>query len=351
MLKWIEIDLKAISENCRQIRQLLRPAVRLMAVVKADGYGHGATEVGKVAQASGADSLGVLTVDEAAALRQAGIRSPIALLAPPLPDEARSVVELDLIATVDCGALLEALARIAKPPRRQPVVVDLDCGLGRWGIAWRELPRFLRELDRHPRLRLAGLSTHLDYVPGRNAVEAEEKLRSFASLVRRLRAGRPRIQGAAANSSILLDFPDRQFDEVRIGNLIYGINPTGRALSLQNPWRFFARIIALRQVHKGQSIGYGSEYIAPRRMTVAALPVGYADGLTMEPVERLITLGRGYRYWGLIHGFQAPFIGRCGIAHTLIDVTAAPSARIGDPVLVPVRRTAANARIPRIYKR
>ncbi len=85
-------------------------------------------------------------------------------------------------------------------------------------------------------------------------------------------------------------------------------------------------------------------------MRIAALPVGYADGLTMEPVERLIGFGKGYRYWGLLNGREAPFIGRCGISHVLLDVSAIPSAKVGDAVLLPVRRTAANARIPRLYK-
>jgi alanine racemase len=349
MLKWIEIDLGAIRENCRLARSLLSPGVQFRAVVKADGYGHGAIEVARAATREGADSIGVLTVDEAAALRRARIQDPIHLLAPPLPDEADQVAALDLVPTVDSGALLTALNRAVAGPL--PVTVDMDFGLGRWGIPRRDLSRFLKEVARHKKLRVRGISTHLDYVPGQNAVEAEEKLRAFAGCVRKAKAYYPRAVGEVANSSILLDFPQWQMDGVRIGNILYGINPTSRPLALQNPWRFFARIISITGVSKGTALGYGSEYIAPRAMKVAALPAGYADGLTMEPVERLIGFGRGYRYWGLLGGREVPFIGRCGIAHVLIDVTAVPSARVGDAVLLPIRRTAANARIPRIYKK
>ena len=119
----------------------------------------------------------------------------------------------------------------------------------------------------------------------------------------------------------------------------------------QKPDKSNKPYLSVQDVAKGQPLGYGAEYVAPRRLRVAALPAGYADGLTMEPMDRLIGLGGGHRYWGLLKGHEAPFIGRCGITHVLLDVSAVPSARVGDAVLLPVRRTAANPRIPRVYKR
>jgi len=180
-------------------------------------------------------------------------------------------------------------------------------------------------------------------------VEAEDKLRAFHRLAYRVKSEQPSVQRHCANSSILLDFPHWQMDMVRIGNLIYGINPTSRELTLRNPWSLFARIISIKEVGKGKSIGYASEYLAPRRMRVAALPVGYSDGLTMEPAERFIGFGRGFRYWGMLRGRRVPFVGRCGIAHVLVDVSAAKNVRVGDAVELPVRRTSASARLPRVY--
>ncbi|MBI3566230.1 MAG: hypothetical protein HY079_13625, partial [Elusimicrobia bacterium] len=145
-----------------------------------------------------------------------------------------------------------------------------------------------------------------------------------------------------------MDFPHHRFDMACVGNLLYGINPSGRAAPLKNAWRFCARILSLREVRKGQSIGYASEYLAPRRMRVATLPVGYADGLTMEPAERLIGFGAGFEYWGMRRGVRLPFVGRCGIAHVLVDATDAPDVRVGDAVALPVRRTAAR-HLPRVY--
>ncbi|MDD5656310.1 MAG: alanine racemase [Elusimicrobia bacterium] len=349
MLKWIEIDLGAIRSNAAWVRSRLGTGARFMAVVKADGYGHGATAVGRQALAAGADSLGVLTVDEGRTLRRDGIQAPIHLLSPLLPEAARETVRLRLIPTIDAPAQAAALDAAAGS-RGCAVHLDVDSGLGRWGLRTKDVPAFLRTFSRRRRLRLAGFSTHIDYVPGKNAVEAEEKLRAFSRLAQRLKREHPGLVCHAANSSVLMDFPHWRLDMARVGNLIYGINPSARLAPLRNPWAFKARIIALRRVVKGRSIGYASEYVAARSMLVATAAAGYADGLTMEPAERLISFGGGFQYWGLLGRKKAPFIGRCGIAHVLLDVTDAPRCAVGDTVSLPARRTAAGPRLPRVYK-
>jgi len=346
LLKWIEIDPSAIRSNVRWIRSQLRPGVRLMAVVKADAYGHGAGRISEIALAAGADCLGVLTLEEALRLRGEGVRGRIVVLAPPLPGQALLAVRARAEVTVASIDLARALARQGRPVS---IHIDLDYGLGRWGLAPRALEGFLREIARWPRLRTVGLSAHLDYVPGKNAVEAEDKLREFSRIAGTVKALLPGLVCHAANSGVLLDFPHWQMDMVRVGNLLYGINPTSRETALRDPWRLNARVIALREIPKGGSIGYGSEYIAPKRMRVATLPVGYSDGLTMEPAERLIRLGHGLHYWGMLRGRRVPFVGRCGIAHVLVDVSGVRQARVGDVVRLPIRRTAANARIARLY--
>jgi len=347
-LKWIEIDLAAVRANLRWVLSRLEPGVRLMAVVKADAYGHGALRLAREAARSGADALGVLTLAEAAALRAAGIKTPIQLLSPILPEQARETLRLNLIPTIDDLKQASALNLAARS--KLGVHLDVDFGLGRWGVAPKALPDFLQGFRRLPRLTLAGLSTHIDYVPGKNSVEAEDKLRAFHRIARSLRRRFPGLSCHAANSSVLMDFPHWQMNQVRIGNLLYGINPTAsKAAPLKNAFRFLARIIAVKEVPKGRSIGYASQYIAPRRMRVATLPVGYSDGLTMEPAERLISFGSGFQYWGVLRGVKTPFVGRCGIAHVLVDVTDAPQARIGEAVALPVRRTAASSLVPRIY--
>jgi len=348
MLKWVEIDLAAIRANTRWVLSRLGQGARLMAVVKADGYGHGAAAVARAALAEGAACLGVLTVDEARTLRRGGIKAPIQLLCPLLPEAAPEAVRLRLTPTIDDPRQAAALDTAAGA-KGLPVHIDLDFGLGRWGIAARDLPDFLNRLRRRKRLRLAGISTHIDYVPGKNTIEAEDKLRAFWRVAQRLKREHPGLVCHAANSSVLMDFPHWRMDLARIGNLIYGINPSAKPAPLKNPWRFCARIIALRRVVKGHSLGYANEYVAARTMRLATVPVGYADGLTMEPAERLISFGAGFQYWGWLGKAKAPFVGRCGISHVLLDVTAAPRAAKGDVVVLPVRRTAASPHLPRLY--
>ncbi|MBI3552951.1 MAG: alanine racemase [Elusimicrobia bacterium] len=345
-LKWIEIDLSALRLNIKWVLSKLDPGVKLMAVVKANGYGHGAVEVSREALKAGAKSLGVMTTSEAAVLRHAGIKAPIQLLAPLLPENAREAARLKVVATVDS---LEQ-ARALNSAGRLDVHLDLDFGLGRWGIAPKRLPDFLRGLNRLKRLRLAGLSTHIAYAPGKNSVEAEEKLAAFDRIANNLKREHPDLVCHAANSSVLMDFPHWQMDQVRVGNLMYAINKaTTKTAPIRKVWRFQARIIALHDVVPGQSIGYASEYIASRRMRVATLPAGYSDGLTMEPAERLIGFSTGFQYWGLLRGIKTPFVGRCGISHLLVDVTDVAKPRLGEAVTLPVRRTAANSQLPRVY--
>lgn len=347
-LKWIEIDLSAIRHNLRWVKSRLEKGVRLIAVVKANAYGHGAPGVAREAVKAGAEALAVLTTSEAAALRAAGVRAPIHVLSPVLPASAREAAKLGVSAAIDGLDQARALDRAAS--KRFDVHLDVDYGLGRWGIPAKAVPDFLAGLRRFKKLRLAGLSTHLDYVPGKNTVEAEQKLKAFSKLGQALKAEHPGLVCHAANSSVLMDFPHWQLDGVRVGNLIYGINAAkSKDAPLKKPFKFQARIIALHDVVRGRSIGYASEYIAPRKMRVATLPVGYADGLTMEPAERLIGFGSGFQYWGMLRGAKAPFVGRCGIAHVLVDVTDAPGAKIGDAVTLPIRRTAASSHIPRRY--
>jgi alanine racemase len=346
-LKWVEIDLSAVAHNARWVVSRLEGA-KLMAVVKADAYGHGAPAVARVALKAGAAALGVRDLSEAAELRRAGIKAPIHLLFPILPEQAPDAVRLGVSVTIDNAALARALDAAAKKTR-VGVHVDVDSGLGRWGVDPRALPELMSVLSTLKRVRVEGLSTHIDYIPGKNAIEAEEKLGAFNRLAAPYKKANPALAVHAANSSVFMDFPHHRFDLACVGNLLYGINPSSsRQAPLKSAWKFCARILSLHDVRKGASVGYASEYLAPRRMLIATLPVGYADGLTMEPAERLIGFGGGFQYWGMRQGVKLPFIGRAGIAHVLVDATDVPKVKLGDVVTLPVRRTAAR-HLTRVY--
>ena len=347
LMKWVEINLAAIAGNAAWVKSQLPKGAGFVAAVKADGYGHGAVEVSKAVLKAGAERLGVRDLSEAGILRKAGIKAPIQMLAPFLPEQSAEALKLGVIPVIDSLHQAKALVKAAKG-RKTRLQIDLDFGLARWGVNPKELPALMAALGRLKTIEIDGLSAHLGYMPGKNAVEAEEKLGAFARLAAPWQRRYPKLRLRAANSTVFMDFPHRRFDLACVGNLLYGINRSKvRPAALKMPWRFFARVLSLREAAKGSSIGYASEYLVPKRMTVATLPVGYADGLTMQPAERLIGLGASQSFWGKKDGVNLPFVGRCGISHVLVDATGLPGLKPGDAVELPIRRTAARA--PRVY--
>jgi len=347
MMKWVDIDLSVIAGNASWIKAQLPRGAGFVAAVKADGYGHGAVEVSKVVLKAGAERLGVRDLDEAAALRKAGIKAPIQMLAPFLPENSEEALKLGVIPVIDSLIQAKALHRAAKGGKLR-LQVELEFGLARWGLPPKELAPLMTGLAKLRGVTVDGLAAHLGYMPGKNSVEAEEKLSAFEHLAAPYKRLNPGLRLRTANSTVFMDFPHRRFDLACVGNLLYGINRSKiRPSALKMPWRFFARVLSVRTVSKGASIGYASEYLVPRRMTVATLPVGYADGLTMQPAERLIGLSASQSFWGKRDGVNLPFIGRCGISHVLVDATGLASIKPGDAVELPVRRTASRA--PRLY--
>ena len=367
MIKWIEIDSGIIEENARIIKQSLLPGVKLIAAVKANGYGHGAAETACAALEGGADKLAVLTAEEGSALRKSLPKkhsgTEIQLLAPSLPEEAETIITDRLVPCADSADFLAALdtaaQKLSGKHSEYPFTAEADMGMGRWGVPPENLAQFVRESKNFRSIRLAGIGTHIGYKPPQNMTDAKEKLRIFAKLAKETEeiCGH-KIEAAAANSSVLCDIAGSQFSAVRIGNLLYGIYPTdiykkkrqGPPLpGLRRPWKFFARIISVKNIKKGGKLGYNCEFTAPHDMRIAAIPAGYSDGLTMEPTEYKIRIVSGFRYWGIINGKKAYFIGKPGISHTLLDITGIPEAAIGTPVSLHVRRTSANILIPRIF--
>lgn len=343
-MKWVEIDLKAVRGNAEWIKSQLPKGAGFVAAVKADAYGHGMIEISKTVLKAGAERLGVRDLYEAQALRKAGIKAPIQMLVPFLPEESKLAAQLKVIPVIDSLEQAQALNKAGK----FKVQIDLDYGLGRWGVNPKELPALVDAIAKLKNLTLDGLAAHLAYMPGKNAVEAEEKLGHFAKLAATYQRKYPHLRLRAANSTVFMDFPHRRFDQPCIGNLLYGINRSKiKPSALKMPWKFYARVLSVKEAAKGSSLGYASEYLVPKKMLVANVPVGYADGLTMAPTERLIGLGANQSFWGKKDGVNLPFVGRVGITHTLLDVTGLPKIKPGDVVELPIRRTACRA--PRFY--
>lgn len=361
---WVEVDLDAVAHNLAAVRRLVGEGPAILAVVKADGYGHGAVAVAREALAAGARRLGVFDAEEAAPLRAAGIAAPILAFRPPADAaEAARLVDLDLTATVaspEAAAWLERAA--AARGRRVKVHVEVDAGLHRFGVSPREAPDLLRSLAGSPLLEVEGVYCHLPF----RGARARARFRDFASLLDKLSAEglRPPLAHAAATGT-LAGVPGAHLDMVRVGNALYGVAPASHGLALRKTWRLRAAVAAVRTVRRGETVGYAGDFTARREMRVAVLPVGFADGFMADVV-------RPVRGWGdllyrpalegwrslrtLLRGDGVTFdgrplrlVGRVGMQHCCVDATALPGVEPGEAVDLTARFVLASPRLPRVY--
>lgn len=361
---WVEVDLDAIAHNLAAARGLVGDGVEVMAVVKANAYGHGAVEVARHALCSGATRLGVSSVAEADELRRAGIRAPILVFSPPLPAEMDRVVELGLTATVSSAETAGQLERAAACGRPVKVHVKVDSGLNRFGLPPQDAAGFLRALAGSPLLEVEGIYTQF---PHRNR-RLQAQFRAFNGLLGRLQDEglRPPI-AHAANSTVLAEVPEAHLDMVRVGNLLYGFAPASARLDLRKTMYLRSSVVRVRRVKRGEPVGYEGDFVAPRDMTVAVLPIGFADGFMVDvvrPVSRwgdvparlalegrrsLRALLRGHGV--TIRGRAVNLVGRVGMQHCCVDVTSLPDVEAGETATIATRYALTSPRLPRVYLR
>ena len=324
---WAEIDLGAVRDNVRAIAATLHPPARVMAIVKADAYGHGAPAVAREAVDAGAAALGVATADEGVQLRRAGMGGPILLLGYTSPEEADAAVAHDLSVTVFQTEVARALSRAAsRAGRRAKIHIKIDTGMGRIGITPNEAASVVREAVALDGIALEGCFTHLATADEPDLGPARAQLEIFRSVLRQLEAAGITLGFRhAANSAAVLALPESHLDLVRPGIALYGIPPAphlaGR-LPLRRAMRLRARITHVKRVEPGTAIGYGRTYRAARATTIATIPVGYADGY-----PRVLS-GLGEVSLG---GRRVPIAGRISMDQCMIDVGAA-AVRVGDEV-------------------
>ena len=324
------VDLEAIAGNVKGVRARVGPSVKIMAVVKADAYGHGAVEVSRAALEAGADWLGVAIPEEGAELRRAGLQAPILVLGPTPPDQADLVAAFDLDQTLPSLQLAQALSRSASERgRRIGVHLKVDTGMGRIGVPPSEAVAFAKRILLLPGLDLRGLMTHLATADEADKTHALAQLKLLREVDEALR--REGIQGLlrhAANSAAVLDLPEAFLDLVRPGIMLYGYYPS-KAVSHSVPLRpalsFIAQVAYLKEVPEGTGISYGRTFVALKPLKVATLPLGYADGYS-----RLLS-NRGEV---LIRGRRAKVIGRVCMDMVMVDVTDIPGVEVGDEAVI-----------------
>ena len=338
---WAEIDLDAIAHNVRELRRITRPTARLMAVVKADGYGHGAEAVARTALANGADMLAVARIDEGVHLRLAGIDVPILVMGPTFPEFADRIIDNDLIQGVTSLDAAHGLAaRAAARQTVMPIHLKVDSGMGRLGLVpdcgapGRDaaLPAVeeVRALAALPGLRLEGLFTHFAAADESDKSFAALQFDIFADFLDRLtRAGIDCGMCHAANSAGVIDLPQAHLDAVRPGISLYGLYPSRavdcRKIDLQPALTLKSKILQVKDVPAGFPVSYGMTWKAPRATRIATVAAGYADGIQ----RRLSNRGQM-----LVGGIKAPITGRVCMDLIMLDVGAIEGVSAGDEAVI-----------------
>ena len=338
-----EIDLKAIAHNIKELRRITHPKARLMAVVKANGYGHGAIEVARCALQNGAEILGVARIEEGIQIRNADIEVPILIFGYTHPELAVDLLEYNLTPTVYSFASAQTLSRAAAPLQKTiKIHLKVDTGMGRLGllphnfqpdnsvaISADAIEETVAIADLQG-LELEGIFTHFATADSADKSYAEDQLNLFINYLNRLRkAGLEPSVRHAANSAALIDIPHSHFDMVRPGIATYGLYPSDEVnkqhVPLKPAMSLKTQIIHLKQVPAGFKVSYGITHATRKATTIATVPVGYADGL-----NRLLS-SRGQM---LVNGQRAPIIGRVCMDLTMLDVGHIDNVQMGDEVVI-----------------
>jgi alanine racemase len=327
---WVEIDLAAIKHNLREIRRTTHPRASIMAVVKANAYGHGVDEVARTVLANGTDRLAVAIPHEGIYLRQRGITVPILIMGLTLPEQADEIVQHDLHPAVATWESAQALAAAAARCRKEvQVFVKIDTGMHRVGIASGDTVSFIKRLTNLKDLCVAGVFTHFSVADIQDKTYTHGQFDTLNNIIHALHRENITIPLiSAANSAAVLDLPETHFDIVRPGIILYGLAPSAEIsnkIPLIPAMQFKTRIVYVKKVTKGCKIGYGCTYVTPRDAIIATMPVGYADGY-----NRLLS-NHGEV---LIHGVRCPVVGRVCMDQIMADVTPISSVAIGDEAVL-----------------
>jgi alanine racemase len=336
---WAEVSLEALRSNYRAVSRHVSREISVMAVVKADAYGHGAVQCAKALMGSGAKWFGVTSVEEGVQLRQGGVKGRIVALSGFWPGEEAALVEHDITPTVWEPAQLPLLAAAARRRKKDfkplPLHLKIDTGMTRLGVSLRDLEIVLRSLNPADPLFIEGALTHLASAEILDAPDCEAQINCFETALRRIAAAGIKLAWVhMANSAAIMTRNQTWKNMVRPGIALYGyalpfsskngnlpIEPAQLELQPALAWK--TRILALRDVPAGQPISYDATYVTPAPARIAVLPVGYADGFSRQ----LSNKGRV-----LVRGQFAPVVGKVTMDLTMVDVTALEKVAVGDEV-------------------
>lgn len=361
---WAEIDLDAVEGNVRELRRLA--SAELMAVVKADAYGHGAVEVARAVLRAGASRLAVARPVEALQLRRAGIDAPILTLSPAAQGRLAELITQDVSLTVSGAAEIERVQQAAGAAGRAGRVhLKLDTGMSRLGAAPQDAVSLAEQIATADELQFEGVFTHFARADEGNRAPVLPPLDLFRQTVEALaeRDLRPPLVHAA-NSAAMLTFPETHFDLVRCGIALYGLHPSAQCRlpeAFRPAMQWKAQLLRVRSLPPGSGVSYGHEYVTESDERIGTLPVGYADGLRRLPGNQV-----------LVGGSVVPVVGRVCMDLCMLRLEGVPQAEPGDEVVLIGRQgskhiaaeevahtwgtinyevtCAVGARVPRIYR-
>jgi alanine racemase len=328
---WVEIDLGALSDNVKQLVKFLSPRTQLMAVVKADAYGHGAVAVAKTALEAGAGWLGVATVPEGIQLREDGIKAPILILgATNTPEQIQAIAHWQLQPTLcspkqalEFSNTLETINYNSS----LSVHIKLDTGMSRLGTNWQQAAEFVQLVQGLPHLDIASIYSHLATADSPDATVMMEQHSRFEEAIAHIKAKGITIPSLhLANSAATLADSRLHYDMVRVGLAIYGLYPANHLqnhIKLQPVLQLKARVTQVKTIAAGTGVSYGHHFIAPQEMRLAVVGIGYADGVPRRLSNQMQVLIRGQR---------VPQIGAITMDQIMLDVSSIPDLQEGEIV-------------------
>lgn len=328
---WAEIDLDKLAHNMREIRRLSK-SKDIIAVVKADAYGHGAVDVAPVLLENGADMLAVAIQSEAVELRRSGIECPIMILGFTPPDLIDNLLKYDIEQTVCSYKFASELSEMAvKENKIAKIHIALDTGMGRIGyIPNDESAKEVYNISKLPNIDIVGMFCHFSTADEKDKTYTYEQIRKYDDFYEKLKAKKVYIKMRhIANSAAIIDMPETHYEAVRPGIIIYGYYPSDEVnkekIDLQPVMTLKTNVVHIKTLPPGEYVSYGRKYQTHRESIIATLPIGYADGYTRYLFEK----GKV-----ILKGEFAPVIGKICMDQCMIDVTEIDGVKVGDEVIL-----------------
>ena len=335
-----EINLKAFKHNLQNLKTVLGSKTDIMAVIKADAYGHGALPCAKAAIESGVGYLGAGVIEEGIELRKNGIKGPVLILGGIFPDEVTDLVHYNLSTILHTAHLAEALSKEGKKQGKTVNIhIKLDTGMNRLGILPENLLALTEKISSLPNLKIEALSTHFSSADDEDLSITNQQIELFKNTLNKLKeTGITPPLTHLANTSALFRFAESHSTMVRPGLILYGalpspiLNPVVQNFcqnenleSFEPVMQWKSRIILLKSVQKGQALSYSRKYFTQKDSYIATLPIGYADGLPRRLSNNMEVLVKGRR---------VPQVGTICMDMILIDVSEVPDVQIGEEVVI-----------------